>query len=449
VPSSAISLVYAFDAVIALTAALVMWCRREAPGATALAGMLFAAAFWALCDAIELQVRTVPLKQLVSQIQYFGVVAAAPAYFEAAMALSGYRPRMTPSTRVAVWAVPLLSLLCAWTNDAHHWLWTRITLPAGDSPFATYEYGWWFWVLTAQNYVLMVAGSAALIRGLREVSRGFRTAMAVVLVATILPWLGNAAYNLKLGPWPGLNWLTLSLGVSGWLLVWVVLRGGLLDLLPHAREALLEMMTDAVLVIDRKGAISFSNRAARETGLDAASLIGPTGVIALRELPMDWQGEFDVTRPSGTAMSEVDRPALSRVKGPALSRVEGPALSDVQGAAVIEVEERRWLDVRIGPVFDRWGAPAGRLVVGRDITLQKRLEDEREQLIDELRDAVRRVTQLEGLLPVCAACRNVNDGTGGWTSMEKYIAAHTPLEFTHGICPDCMTRLYPEILDPA
>jgi PAS domain-containing protein len=262
-------------------------------------------------------------------------------------------------------------------------------------------------VLTAQNYLLMVAASAALLRGLRAVSRGFRTAMAVVLVATLLPWIGNAAYNLKLGPWPGLNWLTLSLGISGWLLVWVVVRGGLLDLLPQARGALIEMMTDGVLVIDRTGRAIDSNRAARETlGLDGVDLLGRLGTTSLRAAPGEWHGEAEVDLPQG----------------------------------------RRWLDVKAGPVLDRWGTPAGRIVVVRDITRQKQLEHDREGLIAELQEALARVTQLEGLLPVCASCHSVRDDSGGWTSIEQYIASRTPVEFTHGICPDCASVLYPELM---
>jgi hypothetical protein len=60
---------------------------------------------------------------------------------------------------------------------------------------------------------------------------------------------------------------------------------------------------------------------------------------------------------------------------------------------------------------------------------------------------VRRETQLEGLLPICANCHSVRDDQGGWTSIEHYIASHTPVEFTHGICPGCMTRLYPELAE--
>jgi len=51
-------------------------------------------------------------------------------------------------------------------------------------------------------------------------------------------------------------------------------------------------------------------------------------------------------------------------------------------------------------------------VVARHVTVQKELEDEREQLIDELQDALREVVQLEGLLPICASCRKMRDDTG-------------------------------------
>ena len=398
---------YLLAAAIALAAVSVIWPRREAPGGMPLALMLAAAAFWALCDALELHVPTVDAKRLVSQFQYIGVIAAAPCFFHAAMELSGLGHRLTPRLLVAVWAVPLASLLFAWTNPWHRWLWTNILPPSGDSPFAIYQYGWWFWVLTAQHYILMMAATVVLLRAIRRVGRHFRTGMAAVLVAVVLPWIGNAAYNAKLGPWPGLNWLTLSLGVSGSLLVWVVLREGLLDLLPQAREALLDTMTDGVMVLDPDGRVIFANATAQTLGLDAAVLARSAGVASAREVPAKWGGDAQV---------------------------------DVAGA-------RRWLELTTVPVRDRWGALAGRLLVARDVTLNKELEDERERLIDELQAALRKVTQLEGLLPMCASCRKVRDDSGYWGSVEEYFERRAPVEFTHGICPECARTLYPSIME--
>jgi len=399
------ALVYSAAAAVCLVAVAVIWRRREAAGATSLALMLVAGAFWALCDAVELYVPTTEGKRLVSQFQYVGVVSAAPLFFHAAMGLSGLGERLSRGLFAAVWTVPIASLLFAWTNPWHHWLWTAILPPTGDLPFAIYQYGWWFWVLTAQHYLLMVAASVVLLRAMRHVSHDFRTAMGTLILVVLLPWIGNFAYNLKLGPWPGFNWLTLSLGASGSLLTWIVLREGLLDILPRAGNALLAMMNDGVMVVDSRGRVLFTNEATRLLELTEAALCEALEVTSLQDLPADWRAEVEV-----------------------------PGM-----------RARRWLDLRVGPVSDRWGRIAGRIVVARDVTVQKGLEDEREQLIDELQEAIGKVTQLEGLLPICANCRKIRDDEGMWARMEEYLEKRAPVEFTHSICPECNTQLYPEI----
>jgi hypothetical protein len=57
--------------------------------------------------------------------------------------------------------------------------------------------------------------------------------------------------------------------------------------------------------------------------------------------------------------------------------------------------------------------------------------------------AVSAARRLEGLLPICAACKRIREGGGGWVAVEEYVAARTEAAFTHGICPDCRQRLYP------
>jgi len=69
---------------------------------------------------------------------------------------------------------------------------------------------------------------------------------------------------------------------------------------------------------------------------------------------------------------------------------------------------------------------------------------ERDKLVDGLTEALSRVKTLSGLLPICATCKKVRDDTGYWSQIEAYIRTRTEAEFTHGICPDCTRRLYPE-----
>jgi len=85
------------------------------------------------------------------------------------------------------------------------------------------------------------------------------------------------------------------------------------------------------------------------------------------------------------------------------------------------------------------------LVILRDVTERKRAFHEKELLIAELREALSKVKTLRGMLPTCASCRKIRDEQGAWHDMETYIAAHSEADFSHGLCPVCAHRLYPEV----
>ena len=61
----------------------------------------------------------------------------------------------------------------------------------------------------------------------------------------------------------------------------------------------------------------------------------------------------------------------------------------------------------------------------------------------ELTDALGRVKQLSGLLPICATCKKIRDDGGYWNQLEQYISDHSDVGFSHGICPECMETQFP------
>jgi K+-sensing histidine kinase KdpD len=69
---------------------------------------------------------------------------------------------------------------------------------------------------------------------------------------------------------------------------------------------------------------------------------------------------------------------------------------------------------------------------------------ERARLIKELQEALGEVKQLSGLLPICASCKKIRDDQGYWNQIEFYISKHSEAKFTHGVCPECTKKLYPE-----
>ncbi|MBU4274056.1 MAG: hypothetical protein L6300_01875 [Syntrophaceae bacterium] len=82
-----------------------------------------------------------------------------------------------------------------------------------------------------------------------------------------------------------------------------------------------------------------------------------------------------------------------------------------------------------------------------EIEERKRTEAEKVQLIDQLQKAMQEVKVLSGFLPICASCKKIRDDTGYWRQIEEYISKHSNALFSHGICPDCTKKLYPEFHD--
>ena len=84
-----------------------------------------------------------------------------------------------------------------------------------------------------------------------------------------------------------------------------------------------------------------------------------------------------------------------------------------------------------------------------DVTDRYQTEAERDQLIQELQQALASVKSLSGLLPICASCKKIRDDQGYWEQVEAYISSHSEATFTHGLCPECFHKLYPEFEDRA
>ncbi len=75
---------------------------------------------------------------------------------------------------------------------------------------------------------------------------------------------------------------------------------------------------------------------------------------------------------------------------------------------------------------------------------RQRHQQERDNLIAELQEALATIKTLHGILPICSSCKKIRDDKGAWTQMEAYITEHTDAEFSHGICSECAQKLYPE-----
>jgi PAS domain S-box-containing protein len=126
-------------------------------------------------------------------------------------------------------------------------------------------------------------------------------------------------------------------------------------------------------------------------------------------------------------------------------------LKALQGdpGSYVAIFKGRTLRAYVEPMRTPNGAITGCIGIALDFTEQKQLEEQREQLIEELRNALADIKTLRGLLPICAWCKKIRDDRGYWNQIEAYISDHSDARFTHGICPECQKKENQELSSSA
>ncbi len=195
-------------------------------------------------------------------------------------------------------------------------------------------------------------------------------------------------------------------------------------------EALMEHIPIAVIIADADLTVRMVSRYGQD-------LIGYPRENLENIFYSEHVDRWKILRPDGARPGVDDLPLIRAIK-------KGEAVKNEE--LMVECSDGRRVDVLCssGPIRDGAGKIGGGVVVIRDITERKHNMEELRKLNAELMDALDRVKVLSGMLPICASCKRIKDDKGDWNSMEKYISERSNAEFTHGICPDCAKKLYPE-----
>ncbi|MGA2613459.1 MAG: histidine kinase N-terminal 7TM domain-containing protein [Spirochaetia bacterium] len=383
------------------------WRRRDVPGGFALSLTLFAIAVWCFFSAIETTSPDAWHRYLWNAISYIGLCNVAPLFLVFAIQYSDSRWPLSPWMIAFLWSVPVATIALAFTNSWHHLIWTGfVPGPIPGTNTVVYSYGAWYFLAVFWFLVTCLLGMYHILRVAIRAARLYVLQAFILIASVLIPWIGFLLFVLPSDPVPGLDTMSLGFAVSALLILAAFNRLRLLDIVPRARAALVENMRDGFLVVDLLNRIiDFNSTAARM---------------------------FQIAPPAiGKAMSDVI-PTL------------GGALLPTQTLGAPH-DPGRTLEVSATPLTSRTGRQTGTILLVRDITERRKAEKEREKLIVDLQDALANVKRLSGLLPICASCKKIRDDKGYWHQVESYMEDHSDVEFSHGLCPDCMQKLYPDL----
>jgi PAS domain S-box-containing protein len=380
-------------AAISASLALYAWQRRSTPAAVPFVWLLVAVAEWSVGYALELASADLSLKVFWARVQYFGIVAAPVTWFIFARQYArGGRPLARRYLLLAA-IIPLATLILVWTNNAHHLIWTKTSLST-RGPFAVLEvtYGPWFWIHSAYSYGFMMFGTFLIFQSRLQSAPPYRGQAIALLLAALAPWLGNLTGLLGLVgllPIRGLDLTPFGFTVTGLACAWGLFRLGLLDLVPVARDAVVDGMGDGVLVLDPQGRIVDVNPAARAiAGRSRAAIMGEMASQVFPTVPE--------VSPANLGL-EVTRELVRLGEG------------DDEGI----------YDLRVRPLLDRRSNLTGWVVVLHDITVHHRAEEQ-----------IRSLKEFnEGIVQNMAEGIVVQDADGNLTFVNPAAArllGHTP-----------------------
>ena len=350
----------------ALMCALYVWWRAV-PNSRLLVVFKTALCVWLVGYGFEIGLTDLDSKVFWSQVQYLGIVTVPVTWFAFAMVYTGRERWLTPRAVALLAAVPLVTLALVWTDGAHGLIWDKISIgPSGI--FLSLDYGPWFWVHAAYSYFLALLGAGLIVSGLSRSIYLYHRQSLALLVAVVLPLLGNVLYVMDLGPLPNLDLTPFAFLLSAVVFFFALIRYRLLDVGPVARDAVVDGMDDGVLVIDPQNRIVDVNPAARRIlGLSLEKAIG-------RDVFQSLDGVVDFPEDYRS------RKNLGELK-----------LGDETG--------RRCYESKVSPLESSRGNSAGYLVTLHDVTEQRRIEEKFRKLNESLEQRVEdRTGQLKALV---------------------------------------------------
>jgi PAS domain S-box-containing protein len=376
------------------------WSRRPKPGTTAFAGMLAATTVWTAGYAVALLTEAPTWRLLFEQVQWLGIATVPVWFLLFALAYTGVDDALGQRHVLALFALPAVTLLLAFTEPRHGLLWTDWTFrTVGGVVTAEQTFGPWYWINLAYTYAVIAAGSLLLVRLAALSEYLYRDQSILVGVGVVVPLVANAVSIVGVPLFPGLDLTPYAFTVTGVTFGLALFRGRLLALVPATRQlgrrAAVRDLEDGVIVLDEDRRVVYCNPAAGDVfGVDPGATLG---VAVSTLLP-----RVDLSFDAPDALATVER-------------------------------DGRTYEVRVSAVTDQHGRGIGHTLVVRDVTEQVQREADLRRQRDELErlDRINRVV------------RTVNRALVGAGSAKAVVSA-VPRGLTE-------TGLYPAaaVRDPA
>lgn len=345
------------SAAVSATLSYLVWQRRPGKAIVPFVVMMASVTIWSLGNAFEQIVVELDYKLIFTRTNYILITIVPASWLLFAAEYTGHTTWVTQRNVRLLMIEPVLVQIAIWTNPLHDQFFTHLgTLSSGGYVLIDTTFGSLFWLHAVYSYIVILAGALLFFQAMARAPQLYRGQMTLILVAIFAPWLANAIYIFGLSPIEGIDLTPLAFTVTGAAMAWNMRRYQLFDVVPVARDLVVESMNDIVLVLDVQNRIVDINPAGRKL----LNVPGRSGVIGKRpsEVLPQYEQIFDQFREVEEAHTEI---------------------------ALGTPEEPRHFELHLSPIRSRQGELTGRVAFLHEITNRRKAAEQIRAQNEELR----------------------------------------------------------------
>lgn len=367
----AIALLPAIATFISGSLSIYAWQRREINGARAF-GLCAASIFiWCFFSIFEYLSLGETARIIFGKAQYLGISTFPLFWLLFTLQYAQSDRWLTQRLIAALSVIPTLTLILAFTDPWHGWIWQSAYLEITTFPKLVIAHGWWFdYVLMPQSYALVMAGFAVLLKASFVGSGLYRRQTLILMGAAMLPFISNVLYIISDITLYGLDLTPVGFALGGCLIHFGLFQARFLDVAPISYKTVFISTADAVILLDAQQRIVDLNPSAVRESWQVKSARAAIGLY-LRDIFPDYGELF--AQPFSVQTTQTQWAQTVQLPAKLPNKHTGQP-----EAAFREVTVRSLLSPRKRTV--------GWVVMIRDVTLEKQQQDQLEQFayIDSL-----------------------------------------------------------------
>lgn len=257
------SVFFLVTAFISFFVAFLAWQRRLVNGAKDLGLLMMAIGLGAFCLIFETASLSITEKIFWSKLEFIGGISTPVLYLIFVLRYTRKYKFLTRKYLILLFIIPVITLALTITNEKHGLIWAGFSAISEETNLMEYYHGFGFWIgYIVYSYLMLLFAAVNLIGFILRQNKHFQIQGLVVLIGALFPWVTSFIYLTGNNPVAGLDITPISILLSGIVAAFAIFNIQFLDLVPVARETLVETLPDGIMVLDGQNRILDINEAA-------------------------------------------------------------------------------------------------------------------------------------------------------------------------------------------